>query len=96
MRDIAGILNEERNVMGMMPHPERASDPLMGGTDGLVDSRFAGSRTPAVARPLHPRHMSTITPELIAAHQLTAVGIRQDRRACWAASPPTPNSAFSA
>ena len=26
----------ERNVMGMMPHPERASDPLMGSTDGLA------------------------------------------------------------
>jgi phosphoribosylformylglycinamidine synthase len=36
MRDIAGILNEGRNVLGMMPHPERAADPLMGGTDGLV------------------------------------------------------------
>src|SRR5437899_4664441 len=35
-RDIAGILNRERNVMGMMPHPQRASDPLMGSTDGLV------------------------------------------------------------
>lgn len=36
MRDIAGILNEGRNVMGLMPHPERASDPLMGSSDGLV------------------------------------------------------------
>jgi len=36
LRDIAGILNQERNVMGMMPHPERASDPLMGSTDGLT------------------------------------------------------------
>lgn len=35
-RDIAGILNEGRNVLGMMPHPERAADPLMGSTDGLV------------------------------------------------------------
>jgi phosphoribosylformylglycinamidine synthase len=35
MRHIAGILNKERNVMGMMPHPERAADPLMGSTDGL-------------------------------------------------------------
>jgi phosphoribosylformylglycinamidine (FGAM) synthase-like amidotransferase family enzyme len=34
-RDIAGILSRERNVMGMMPHPERACDPLMGSTDGL-------------------------------------------------------------
>ncbi len=36
MRDIAGILNEGRNVMGMMPHPERAADSLVGGTDGVV------------------------------------------------------------
>lgn len=35
-RNIAGILNERRNVMGMMPHPERAADPLLGNTDGLV------------------------------------------------------------
>lgn len=35
-RDIAGILNAGRNVLGMMPHPERASDPLMNSTDGLV------------------------------------------------------------
>jgi phosphoribosylformylglycinamidine synthase subunit PurQ / glutaminase len=36
MRDIAGILNEKRNVLGMMPHPERASEPLMGSTDGAI------------------------------------------------------------
>ncbi len=33
--NIAGICNEGRNVAGMMPHPERASEALMGGTDGL-------------------------------------------------------------
>ncbi len=33
---IAGICNEGRNVMGMMPHPERAADMLLGCTDGLV------------------------------------------------------------
>ncbi len=36
LRNIAGIVNEERNVLGMMPHPERAADPLLGNTDGLV------------------------------------------------------------
>ena len=36
LRDIAGVLNKERNVMGMMPHPERATEPLIGSTDGLV------------------------------------------------------------
>jgi len=35
-RDIAGIMNERGNVMGMMPHPERAVDELHGGTDGLA------------------------------------------------------------
>ncbi len=35
IRRIAGILNRERNVMGMMPHPERACDLLMGSRDGL-------------------------------------------------------------
>jgi len=36
LRDIAGICNERRNVMGMMPHPERAADLLLGSTDGRV------------------------------------------------------------
>lgn len=35
-RNIAGVLNRERNVLGIMPHPERAADPLMGSVDGLV------------------------------------------------------------
>ena len=34
--DIAGICNEVRNVVGLMPHPERASDALLGSDDGLV------------------------------------------------------------
>jgi len=36
LRNIAGIVNERGNVLGMMPHPERASEGLIGGTDGLV------------------------------------------------------------
>jgi phosphoribosylformylglycinamidine synthase len=34
MRNIAGICNEGRNVIGMMPHPERACNPRLGNTDG--------------------------------------------------------------
>jgi phosphoribosylformylglycinamidine synthase len=34
--DIAGICNEQRNVVGLMPHPERASDPVLGSGDGIV------------------------------------------------------------
>lgn len=34
--NIAGIRNEKGNVFGLMPHPERACDPLLGSTDGLV------------------------------------------------------------
>ena len=35
LRDIAGVANAERNVVGLMPHPEHAVDPLTGSTDGL-------------------------------------------------------------
>lgn len=35
MRHIAGIVNEAGNVLGMMPHPERAVEPLLGSRDGL-------------------------------------------------------------
>lgn len=34
--DIAGIVNNEGNVLGLMPHPERACDKSIGGTDGLI------------------------------------------------------------
>src|SRR5262245_40068697 len=34
--DIAGICNDARNVVGLMPHPERASDPILGSADGVV------------------------------------------------------------
>ena len=47
--DIAGVCNEGRNVVGLMPHPERASDPLLGSTDGLVMLRslLASATVPA-------------------------------------------------
>jgi phosphoribosylformylglycinamidine synthase len=35
-RNIAGIVNERGNVLGMMPHPERACEALLGGEDGLL------------------------------------------------------------
>jgi phosphoribosylformylglycinamidine synthase len=35
-RSIAGILNDAGNVLGMMPHPERAVDPVLGSADGLA------------------------------------------------------------
>ena len=34
--DIAGICNEKRNVFGMMPHPERSSEDILGNTDGRI------------------------------------------------------------
>ena len=46
--DIAGILSENRRVLGMMPHPERASDAAHGGTDGQALFRaLAGALTAA-------------------------------------------------
>jgi phosphoribosylformylglycinamidine synthase subunit PurQ / glutaminase len=35
LNNIAGICNPQGNVLGMMPHPERAADPILGGIDGL-------------------------------------------------------------
>jgi len=35
LENIAGICSEGRNVLGMMPHPERAAEPELGGTDGF-------------------------------------------------------------
>jgi phosphoribosylformylglycinamidine synthase len=36
VRNIAGIVNERRNVLGMMPHPERCSEKILGNTDGRM------------------------------------------------------------
>ena len=43
MDDIAGILSDNRRVLGMMPHPERAADPMLGPPDGAA--LFAGLAT---------------------------------------------------
>src|SRR5205814_6374803 len=36
LNDIAGIVNEQRNVLGMMPHPDRSSEEILGSTDGKL------------------------------------------------------------
>jgi phosphoribosylformylglycinamidine synthase len=36
LENIAGVINEEGNVLGLMPHPERAAEAVVGGTDGLL------------------------------------------------------------
>ena len=42
--DIAGIVNKQKNVLGLMPHPERSCDPILGKTDGsLVFNSIASS-----------------------------------------------------
>ncbi len=50
---IAGVSNRAGNVVGLMPHPERASDPLLGSTDGLrlLSSVVAAAERYAEARP---------------------------------------------
>jgi phosphoribosylformylglycinamidine synthase I len=44
LENIAGICNRERNVLGLMPHPERCTDPLLGSADGRLvwESLLAG------------------------------------------------------
>jgi phosphoribosylformylglycinamidine synthase len=47
-RDIAGVCNEAGNVVGLMPHPEHAVDPLTGSTDGLrIFEAVAAAGAPA-------------------------------------------------
>src|SRR5690242_19903906 len=48
VRDIAGVTNQAGNVLGLMPHPEHAVDPLTGSDDGLALFR-ALARTPQTA-----------------------------------------------
>ena len=36
LNDVAGVVNDRRNVMGLMPHPEHAVDPLLGSADGAL------------------------------------------------------------
>jgi phosphoribosylformylglycinamidine synthase I len=51
--DIAGVCNEQRNIVGLMPHPERACHALVGSTDGAVLLRsLLVSAGAAVARPV--------------------------------------------
>jgi len=49
--DIAGVASEQGNVVGLMPHPERASDPLLGSDDGVVllESLLASARDSVAA-----------------------------------------------
>lgn len=49
INNIAGICNRQGNVLGMMPHPERASDEMLGGTDGLKLFQGLLKRVEAVA-----------------------------------------------
>ena len=43
--NIAGIMNKKGNVLGMMPHPERSSDPVLGKTDGSLIFRSLANNT---------------------------------------------------
>ena len=58
VHDIAGICNAGRNVVGLMPHPERASEPWLGSADGrvvlasVVKAYAAASGPPSGRRPM--------------------------------------------
>jgi phosphoribosylformylglycinamidine synthase subunit PurQ / glutaminase len=49
IENIAGICNEAGNVFGLMPHPERAAEPLLGSTDGRLLLESLLDRAPALA-----------------------------------------------
>lgn len=48
--DIAGVCNEGRNVVGLMPHPERAAEPVLGSADGAVMLRSLLAAASGVSR----------------------------------------------
>ncbi len=57
MHDIAGVVNDRGNVCGLMPHPERAAEALLGSDDGMllfrsvIESAAASAGTPAAVAP---------------------------------------------
>jgi len=58
VNNIAGICNRQGNVLGMMPHPERASDPMLGNTDGM--GLFKGLLAGVGAIPASPPFSSIV------------------------------------
>ena len=50
LENIAGVLNEGRNVLGMMPHPDRSSESLLGSADGLKLFRSMAESLAGAAR----------------------------------------------
>ena len=55
-RNIAGIFNEQKTILGLMPHPERLADPALGGTDGrpLFEASQRRSRERSTLRQCRP------------------------------------------
>jgi phosphoribosylformylglycinamidine synthase len=74
--DVAGVLNADGNVFGLMPHPEHAVDALLGSTDGAL---ILGSLVDA-ARSLDCRRRSHLGVHLPASAWASA-GCSRDRRA---------------
>jgi len=71
MRAIAGVANERFNVFGLMPHPEHAVEPMLGGSDGLKifesiagarDERARAGSLPATRKSLSSRRARTAFP----------------------------------
>ena len=83
VRDIAGVVNEAGNVLGLMPHPEHAVDPLTGSDDGLaLFARPPGPPAPAAAVTVVTRTCAANAVAL----GLTELGVRAHRRADRAAT----------
>ena len=79
LRDIAGVANEAGNVLGLMPHPEHAVDPLTGSDDGLA--LFARSPQPRVSAVAASVEALPGAEHRARAHRLR---VRADRRAARA------------
>ncbi len=87
---IAGVANEAGNVVGLMPHPERASDGMLGSIDGQVllrsflaaaagsDPKAGGSRLPAMPAPSGGEHGSGSCRRPTGPRLLPLIAVRRD------------------
>ena len=58
VENIAGVVNQDGTVLGLMPHPERAAESAMGGTDGPLSSTRSSAASSRMAVPQTVGHAS--------------------------------------
>ena len=83
LHNIAGLMNKQGNVLGLMPHPERASEALLGSEDGRVifESLIQGlgARRARQAKPRRPREAKSHRPRAVKSRRPRAAESRRTK-----------------